>query len=472
MDYHKVYSYASDELLAPETLCFALFYVGVYKDEAQIRTELTQLKHNLDVELRPYLDHYPWHVRPVEYQLVDDRHCFLYGELEYGENMDDLWVVASLLFRFTSRSENIYLHLYDQDREFLLIEAAQQVPGWLGPDCASNRVWVNSRRVVCVPKEYCEGRNLDLEEALAFLQSASYRLEVLSDVTEELVRKKIANYPQEALKHITMESLLVSEQTARKLVGRPAYVAGAAISHFLEPLRLLGLRLGGQRPSRQVTLNIRVNAIVHTDLQKYGETAAGMGEIADRAIQEEEFRENIDEADFEDLLKQHNEITEHDPLQRELLRYNVIDKLVEWEPPEQVEEEEKQRYDEDMVQKVKQFMSRETDWAGAGSESDDDEKAADESESSRIRDYFRQEGVDIDEDDFFEFFCREALQLSKEDMEQLRGADSDDTDGDTGRDGENAAEESPAEDLEVLSNLLAALGSGSSPAATILNNLK
>ncbi|KAG7832795.1 hypothetical protein KL943_004736 [Ogataea angusta] len=469
MDYHKVYTYASDELLAPEMLCFALFYVGVYKNEAEIRTELAELKHYLDVELRPYVDHYPWHVRPVEYELVDDRHCFMYGELEYGENMDDLWVVASLLFRFTSRSENIYLHLYDQDREFLLIEAAQQVPGWLEPECASNRVWINMRRVVCVPKEYCEGRNLDLEEALAFLQSASYRLEVLGDVTEELVRRKIASYPQEALKHIKMESLLVSEQTARKLIGRPAYVAGAAISHFLEPVRVLGLRLTGQRPSRLVKLNIRVNAIVHMDLQKYGETAAGMGEITDRAIQEEGLGENIDETDFEDFLEQHNKTTEHDPLQRELLRYNVIEKRVEWEQPEQVEEE-KQRYDEDMVEKVKQFMNRETDWAGAGSESDGDENEGDESEDSRIRDYFRQEGVDIDEDDFFEFFCREALQLSKEDMEQLRGADSEEQDDDTSHGG-GAGEDSPTDDTEVLSNLLASLASSSSPAATLLNNL-
>ncbi|ESX01344.1 hypothetical protein KL918_004293 [Ogataea parapolymorpha] len=470
MDYHKVYSYASDELLAPETLCFALFYVGVYKNEAEIRTELAQLKHYLNIELRPYVDHYPWHVRPVEYELVDDKHCFLYGELEYGENMDDLWVVASLLFKFTSRSENIYLHLYDQDREFLLIEAAQQVPGWLEPECASNRIWINTRRVVCIPKEYCEGRNLDLEEALAFLQSASYRLEVLSDVTEELVRKKIATYPQEALKHIKMESLLVSEYTACRLVRRPAYVAGAAISHFLEPVPILGLRLGGQRPSRLVKLNIRVNAIVYMDLQKYGETAAGMGEIADRAIEEEGLDENIDGADFEDLLKQHNETIEQDPLQRELLRYNVIEKRVEWEQPEQVNEE-RQRYDEDMVEKVKHFMDRETDWAGAGSESDGDDEEGDESESSRIRDYFRQEGVDIDEDDFFEFFCREALQLSKEDMEQLRGADSEEKDEDTGHGGD-VGEDNATDDMEVLSNLLASLASSSSPAATLLNNLK
>ncbi|KAG7878321.1 hypothetical protein KL905_003838 [Ogataea polymorpha] len=470
MDYHKVYSYASDELLAPETLCFALFYVGVYKNEAEIRTELGQLKHYLDVELRPYIDHYPWHVRPPNYELVHDKHCFLYGELEYGENMDDLWVVASLLFKFTSRSENIYLHLYDQDREFLLIEAAHQVPGWLEPECASNRIWINTRRVVCIPKEYCEGRNLDLEEALAFLQSASYRLEVLSDVTEELVRKKIANYPQEALKHIKMEPLLVSEYTARRLVCRPAYVAGAAISHFLEPVHVLGLRLGGQRSSRLVKLNIRVNAIVHMDLQKYGETAAGMGEIADRAIEEEDLDENIDKANFEDILKQHNETIEQDPLQQELLRYNVIEKRVEWEQPEQVDEEN-QRYDEDMVEKVKHFMNRETDWAGAGSGSDGDDDEVDGSESSRIRDYFRQEGVDIDEDDFFEFFCREALQLSKDDMEQLRAADSEEKDEDKGQGGD-VGEDNATDDMEVLSNLLASLASSNSPAATLLNNLK
>ncbi|KAH3670722.1 hypothetical protein OGAPHI_001237 [Ogataea philodendri] len=429
MDHSKVYTYDTDELLAPETLCFTLLVTAPYMDSAEVRAKLADLRRYLDIELRPYVEHYPWHVRPVEHKLVDDGHLFVYGELEYGESMTDLWTVASLLFKFTSRDENMYLHLHDQDREFLLIEAAEEVPEWLEPDCASNRVWINQRRVVCMPPEYCEGRSPSFEEALAFLQTASYRLEVLHEVTA-CVARVCTGYPEEALKRISLETVLVKPSTARKLVAQKMYVVGAAVAEYMDSVRMTGVKTQRRDDEELVHAKIRVNAIVHAELEQYGQTAAGKGELIDLAMED-----NDGEAGAIEQLEEYNKTIESDPLQTELLRYNIIDQRVDWEPLEPLEDE-KETYEDDLVEKLKRFMEE-------GENEDPVSEAEDDGDD------------EVDEDDFFEFFCREALHLSGEELEQMRAGDS----------------VPSGADLETLQNLARAV-SGNSPAATLLNNLK
>ena len=69
------------------------------------------------------------------------------GRTEYGDSVEDEWVIVWLLRDLTKKFEDIYVKIQDNDGEFLLIEAAGTLPEWLEPDVAENRVWLSYLRI-------------------------------------------------------------------------------------------------------------------------------------------------------------------------------------------------------------------------------------------------------------------------------------------------------------------------------------
>lgn len=65
---------------------------------------------------------------------------FLCGRTEYGDSVEDEWVIVWLLRELTKKFPDLWVKLGDNDGEFLLIEAAGSLPAWLESEVADNRV--------------------------------------------------------------------------------------------------------------------------------------------------------------------------------------------------------------------------------------------------------------------------------------------------------------------------------------------
>lgn len=65
---------------------------------------------------------------------------FLRGRTEYGDSVEDEWVVVWLLRDLTKNFDDLWVKIGDNDGEFLLIEAAGSLPTWLESEVAENRV--------------------------------------------------------------------------------------------------------------------------------------------------------------------------------------------------------------------------------------------------------------------------------------------------------------------------------------------
>ena len=52
----------------------------------------------------------------------------------------DEWTIVYILRKISSDFPDMWIRLYDNDGEFLLIEAANALPKWLNPEVAENRV--------------------------------------------------------------------------------------------------------------------------------------------------------------------------------------------------------------------------------------------------------------------------------------------------------------------------------------------
>ncbi len=68
---------------------------------------------------------------------------FLYGRTEFGDAVEDEWLVVFLLRELSRRFEDLWIRVVDADGEFLLVEAANVLPRWLNPEVAGHRVGAN-----------------------------------------------------------------------------------------------------------------------------------------------------------------------------------------------------------------------------------------------------------------------------------------------------------------------------------------
>ncbi len=87
----------------------------------------------------------PWR-RPAQPPLP----C-LWGSLRFGDAIDDEWFATWLLRRLTEAIPGTTARAWDNDGEFLLIEAAHALPRWLKPESAGNRLWLRGGALHLLP---------------------------------------------------------------------------------------------------------------------------------------------------------------------------------------------------------------------------------------------------------------------------------------------------------------------------------
>ena len=65
---------------------------------------------------------------------------YLRGRTNFGDSIEDEWVIVYLLRELTQKHKNLWVRVVDSDGEFLLVEAASSLPEWLEPEVADHRV--------------------------------------------------------------------------------------------------------------------------------------------------------------------------------------------------------------------------------------------------------------------------------------------------------------------------------------------
>ncbi|GAX83686.1 hypothetical protein CEUSTIGMA_g11111.t1 [Chlamydomonas eustigma] len=75
----------------------------------------------------------------------------LWGQVNVGECVEDEWVIVALLFHISSIHQEISIQVWDDDGDFLLIEAAYALSKWLTPETSKNRVWIRAGKLHIIP---------------------------------------------------------------------------------------------------------------------------------------------------------------------------------------------------------------------------------------------------------------------------------------------------------------------------------
>ncbi|OLL25514.1 Protein ecdysoneless [Neolecta irregularis DAH-3] len=84
------------------------------------------------------------------------------------------------------------------DGHFLLIEAAFELPNWIDPDVADNRLWINDGKLLLIPPAYDkqESALLSREDALSILENEPIDNFVVSEKLQMAAFKAIEGLPR------------------------------------------------------------------------------------------------------------------------------------------------------------------------------------------------------------------------------------------------------------------------------------
>lgn len=203
---------------------------------------------------------------------------YLHGISDYGDSVDDEWLIVYLLWELTKSHPDLWVRVADSDGEFLLIEAASALPGWLSPDMDRNRVWIHGGNLYIIPFSKNEGKSpphqpdsISLSQAVEFLK---YQHDALfrSPSIESEAFYRLQRYPAYIAESAHHAMLTIPRKLAHILHQFPQLVAPAVEAFYLrDPISLTPILSSSPNlrlpPEDLVTTSVRFSRLLFAQLK-------------------------------------------------------------------------------------------------------------------------------------------------------------------------------------------------------------
>ncbi|KPI35275.1 Protein SGT1 [Cyphellophora attinorum] len=204
---------------------------------------------------------------------------YLQGRTEYGDSIEDEWVIVWLLREISKQFDDAWIKVTDNDGEFLLIEASGSLPAWLEPDVAENRVWINDGKLKIIKpasgKQSAKrtDEKLSIKDAHQVILGERKRL-MHSTLMEEEAFYRLRNYPAQIADNVHHALAVVPRTVAFLLHQNPAYIAPAIEAFYLrDPISLKKLNADKTdldlpiQPHDLVTVSVRFPKVAYAQLK-------------------------------------------------------------------------------------------------------------------------------------------------------------------------------------------------------------
>ncbi|KAG2440014.1 hypothetical protein HXX76_004131 [Chlamydomonas incerta] len=143
----------------------------------------------------------------------------LWAVMRFGDAVDDEWWAVWLLLRMSRELQDLTVQVWDNDGQFLLIEAAYALPRWLKPETAEHRVWLRHGRLHLLPLPSAAAPDLPAspsrQQALGILRQGRYS--TAAPKVQRPIDERLAGYPAAARRR--------QQHTARCLLPGPLAAA-------------------------------------------------------------------------------------------------------------------------------------------------------------------------------------------------------------------------------------------------------
>ncbi|KAK2800580.1 hypothetical protein FQN51_005963 [Onygenales sp. PD_10] len=203
----------------------------------------------------------------------------LRGRTEFGDSIEDEWVIVYLLRELTKQFDDVWVKVNDSDGEFLLVEASATLPSWLEPEIANHRVWVHKGELVIIkPEPTLKGSKTKLPKALTFREARTIILEepkrlMRSPTIEAEAFYRLRNYPKQIAENLHTSRITIPRKLAHILHMKPAYISPAVDAFYIrDPISLRPLKAKDTsgltfKPEDLVTVSGRFTRVGYAQLK-------------------------------------------------------------------------------------------------------------------------------------------------------------------------------------------------------------
>ncbi|KAL4921849.1 SGT1 protein-domain-containing protein [Aspergillus aurantiobrunneus] len=239
--------------LPDDCIEYSLHYIpshpapAVVDEAADIRVRLTEVQKSAAELTKQLLKDYIWQREAFRLEITkNDGTTILNGRTNFGDSVEDEWVIVYLLRELTKKHRDVWATVTDNDGQFLLAEAAGALPSWLEPDIADNRVWIHQGELVIIKPKNEKRRTTETisssSEAKKIIKGDPKRL-MRSTMIQEEAFYRLRNYPKQINENLHSALIAIPRKIAFLLHQKPAYISPAVEAFYLrDPIALKPLR--------------------------------------------------------------------------------------------------------------------------------------------------------------------------------------------------------------------------------------
>lgn len=199
---------------------------------------------------------------------------YLWGQVRFEDNIDDEWFLVWLLREISARFGNLAVKVWDDDGEFLLIEAAYALPRWLSPEIADNRLWIVGGEFCCVPDGRAGGErggvagNVSVEQAIDVLCRCRECVVEHGRKLKGPIERKIQVYPEYARESMHRAVAILPAKVGALLVKEPQLITESvrAFCNSSAKERVQGRRNRNFPPDDMVPILVKFNRCSYAQL--------------------------------------------------------------------------------------------------------------------------------------------------------------------------------------------------------------
>ncbi|KAF0492700.1 SGT1-domain-containing protein [Gigaspora margarita] len=262
-----------------DTVYYSLYFPFSSSIQPLDQTSFLQEKSALILsELHQFLNGYIWHKDKFQLRIVqnesDPNFPFLYGKTRFGDCIDDEWFIVFLLKHISMKFQDVVMSVSDNDGEFLLIEAAIQLPSWLNPSNSENRVFIyqDQLHIIPLPKTLTEiahiptGR-LSVEKAVQLVRNDVVDTKADSKV-QQTVFSRTLGYPEKVNQNFHSARCYIPKAIAHVLYHNPQLVAPAVEAFYTrDPIALKACRkMQKFPPYTSITVSVKFTKTLYAQL--------------------------------------------------------------------------------------------------------------------------------------------------------------------------------------------------------------
>lgn len=203
-----------------------------------------------------------------------DLHC-LYGMTDYGDCVEDEWLIVYILREITKQFPNLWARVSDSDGEFLLVEAANVLPKWLSPENDANRAWMHTGQLNIIPRQPsadAQSNRMTLPEAIRVIQTGPNTL-LHSPLIEAEAFYRLEKYPGQIQTSLHYVMVSIPRKLAYVLHEISRSIAPAVEAFYLrDPVSLKPLMSASADrltfpPADVVDLSIKFTKVLYAQLK-------------------------------------------------------------------------------------------------------------------------------------------------------------------------------------------------------------